>query len=72
MFIGKAPPGTFVEWRNELPGWLYIQWLDGTLLSLKPGGCVQVARYDLERDPQLAAWMEGLELRGTLRQTGLA
>ncbi len=64
-----APPGTYSEWTNQLPGWLFIQLWDGALLSIGPGGCVQIPRADLAREPVVSAWLEGLELRGVLRQS---
>lgn len=64
-----APTGTFSEWTNALPGWLYLQWADGTLLAIEPGGRIQVPRRDLARAPELEPWFEGLELRGTLRRS---
>lgn len=65
----EAPPGTFAEWVNLLPGWLYLQLYDGTLLPVEPGGRIQVLRADLARAPDIAGFFEGLELRGTLRQS---
>ena len=39
------------------------------MLSLRPGGRLQVARSELAHAPQIDAWLEGLELRGVLRQS---
>jgi hypothetical protein len=65
-----VPDGTpFTEWTNALPGWLYLQLSDGTLLTLAPGGRIQVPRRDLARAPELEPWLEGLELRGSLRRS---
>lgn len=61
----EIPPGVpYVEWINTLDGWLYLQLPDGPLLPIYPGGRLQVARAELARVPHIAAWLEGLELRG--------
>lgn len=66
----EVPPGTpFAEWTNVLDGWLYLQLPDGTVLHVCPGGRIQVPRRDLARVPRVEAWLEGLELRGTLRRS---
>ena len=66
----EVPPGVpFIEWTNALDGWLYLQLSDGTLLTIAPGGRIQVTRRDLARVPELEPWLEGLELRGTLHRS---
>jgi hypothetical protein len=68
---GKAvPPGVaFREWRNITGGELVLQPPGLLSFRLCPDGRLQIPCADLAMVPMLEPWLEGLELRGTLRQS---
>ena len=68
IYRKEVPAGTvYSEWINATGKWLYLKLPDGTLLTLAPGGRIQVPSADLARVPRIAGWLEGCELKGVLR-----
>ena len=66
----EVPAGTpFREWRNVSGDSLLLKPPGLRPVNLRPDGRVQIPCDDLMKAPELEAWLEGSELRGTLHQS---